>query len=105
VATPKPKTVRLSDEEWRLLKDVRSQLMNVGLRALATMEVNCPNCVETLEGAKLSSEEWKCSRCGYTQPGVQLGVEDGALTLGAVSATGMVALLGWLRQLSQAPAQ
>jgi len=99
VPDPKTQTIKMSESELRLLKEARAQLLDVGLRRLNSLEVNCPRCVSNLPGITVSTPRWKCEKCGYVQAGIQLGIEEGTVTLGAMSAIGTVSFLSWIRSL------
>ena len=99
---PKRTSVKFSEEEARLLREVRDRLMDFGLSRLRTLTVTCPSCAARIDGASLSAERWVCRRCDYSQGGLRLAV-DGTLSLGAVAGVGSLALLAWLSRPTAEP--
>lgn len=95
-----PTTMKVSDDEAKLIREMRDQLMKQGTASLEAMNAVCPKCGEEMAGIRLTAEHWECHNCGYTQDGLKLGV-GGTLALGAVAGAGIVALLWWLHERSK----
>lgn len=90
-------TMKLSDEEAKMIHEVRDQIMRKGTASLENLNAVCPKCGEEMAGVRLTAERWECNNCGYSQGGLKLGV-GGTLALGAVAGAGLVALLWWLSE-------
>jgi ribosomal protein S27AE len=90
-----PTTVKLSDSEAQLLKEVRSRIIKHGIAPLEKLPPVCPKCGRVLSGFKITTEYWKCDKCGYSQKGINIGA-GGMVALGAIIGAGLVALLWWL---------
>lgn len=92
-----PTTMKLSDEEAQLIRQMRDQLMKQGTASIEAMPAVCPKCGVEMVGVRLTAEHWQCQNCGYSQDGLKLGVA-GTLALGAVAGAGIVALLWYLHE-------
>lgn len=92
--------MKLSDEEARLIRQMRDQLMRQGTASIEQMQAICPECGVEMDGVRVTAEHWQCQNCGYAQDGLNLGV-GGTLALGAVAGAGIVALLWYLHEKSK----
>jgi ribosomal protein L37AE/L43A len=90
-----PTTVKLSDNEAQLLREVRNRIIKHGTAPLENLPPVCPRCGRILSGFKITAEWWKCDECGYSQKGISIGA-SGTVALGAIIGAALVALLWWL---------
>jgi len=88
-------TVKLSDNEAQLLREVRDRIVKHGTAPIENLSLTCPRCGKTLSGVKITAEHWECEKCGYSQDGFTIGA-GGMVALGAIIGAGLVALLWWL---------
>jgi ribosomal protein S27AE len=87
------KTVKLGDGEAQLLEEVRARILRHGTALIENLPVTCPKCESVIPDAKITAENWKCGKCGYSQKGISIGQ---TITKGAVVGAALVALLWWL---------
>ena len=88
-------SVKLSDLEIQLLKEVRTHLVRDGLKQVDNLRVRCLKCHAPLEGTPVGADVWECKRCGHSERGIRIGA-DGTVALGAVAGVSALALLSWI---------
>jgi len=90
-------SVKLSDIEIQLLKEVQTHLVRNGLKQIESLNVRCVKCHMPLDGVQLGAVVWECKRCGHSEKGIRLGV-DGTIALGAVAGVAALGLLSWMQE-------
>lgn len=88
------KTLKVSDEEYELLKTAKASLMRGGLEDLKDQTV-CTNCGAELHGFYIEFHYSECPECGTRQQGIWIST-TGAFALGALVGLGIGALLAHL---------
>jgi ribosomal protein S27AE len=96
-AASKVTTMKLSEGEAQLIRDVRDRVMREGTGKLEALGAVCPRCGVRLNGVSITAEHWECHQCGYSQDGLKLGT-GGTLALGMIAGAAVVALLWWLNE-------
>lgn len=99
---PPSAMVRVDEGEATLIRLARQRLVRKGTERLDQLIAMCPKCGDPIEGVHLTSERWKCEKCGHAQKGINLDT-DGGPALGSVAGVGIVALLRWLHEQDRAP--
>lgn len=88
------KTLRVSNEEYELLQEAKSSLMESGIGELKDHK-NCPNCGNELHGFDIKSYNSKCPQCGTELEGIWISTTE-APVMGSIVGLGMGALLTYI---------
>lgn len=99
-----PTSLKLSDVEIQLLKEVRDNLVRNGLKRVESIQVRCTKCSSLIENTIVTDAKWICKRCGHAQSGIPLGA-GGSFALGAVAGVSALALLSWMNNQPASEAQ
>jgi len=88
------KTLRVSNEEYELLHEVKSSLMESGIGELKDHK-KCPKCNTEMHGFDIKSYYSKCPNCEERIEGIWISTTE-APVLGAIVGLGMGALLTYI---------
>ena len=86
--------VRMSDDEYQALKDVKSELFKLGINNLPNKKI-CSKCGVEMHGFEIGVHYSNCPKCGNQEKGFWV-TATGGFALGALVTIGIGALLYYL---------
>jgi uncharacterized paraquat-inducible protein A len=86
------KTIRVSEEEYKMIEKAKEEIMRKGTEALPAPLKTCPHCDIPMDMVGIEYHYYQCPQCSFKEQDLRV-TTAGSFTLGALVGLGAAALL------------